>query len=88
VLWALVRSVGLYPAGSILLAESGYILLSLSPNPKDLRRPNCRVLVRPDGTPEPEENPTLWEPMPSTDRVVQVLRPEHYQKSGEMLAAA
>jgi len=88
VLWALIRTVGLYPAGSILLTESQHVALSLSPNPNDLRRPNCRVLVRPDGTPEPEEGATMWEPMPVTERVVRVLNPDDIAvKSGEYLAA-
>jgi HD-GYP domain-containing protein (c-di-GMP phosphodiesterase class II) len=88
VLWALIKTVGLYPPGSILLTESGHVVLSVSPNPADLRRPTCRVLVRPDGTPEPEENATTWDPMASTEQVVQVLRPEdHPVKASDYLAA-
>jgi HD-GYP domain-containing protein (c-di-GMP phosphodiesterase class II) len=88
VLWALVRTVGLYPAGSMLQTESGHMVLSLSPNVSDLRRPHCRVLVLPDGTVVPEEEAILWTPMPETERVVRVLRPDEYQLStGEMLAA-
>lgn len=88
VLWALVRTIGLFPAGSLLQTESGHVVLSLSPNANDLRRPHCRVLVLPDGTPIPEEDPLLWSPMPEHERVVRVLSPDEYQiDTGEMLAA-
>ena len=88
VLWALARTTGLYPAGSMLQTESGYVVLSMSPNPKDVRRPFCRVLVRPDGTLEPEEGAELWNPMPAAENVVRVLRPEeHVTDVGELLAA-
>jgi HD-GYP domain-containing protein (c-di-GMP phosphodiesterase class II) len=87
-LWALAKTVGLYPPGSVLVTESGYVVLALSPNPADIRRPNSRVLVRPDGTMEPDENAETWNPMPATEHVVRVLRPEeHSVKTGELLAA-
>lgn len=88
VLWALVRTVGLYPPGSVLHTESGYVVLSMSPNPADLRRPYCRVLVRPDGTAEPEDHPETWDPMGPGENVVRVLRPEeHPIGTSELLAA-
>ena len=87
-LWALARTVGLYPPGSVLLTQSGSIVLSLSPNPADLRRPNCRVLVRPDGTAEPDEGGETWHPMPAGERVARVLQPEEVTvNTGEILAA-
>jgi HD-GYP domain-containing protein (c-di-GMP phosphodiesterase class II) len=76
VLWSLVRTVGLYPAGSVLLTRSNHVALSVSPNPADLRRPFCRVLVRPDGTALPDDLEEIWSPMPATDAVTRVLRPE------------
>ena len=88
VLWSLVRTVGLYPAGSVLLTAGGYVALALSPNPQDVTRPHCRVLLRPDGTSPTEEAPELWDPMPAGDHVQRVLRPEERPTdSGEMLAA-
>jgi HD-GYP domain-containing protein (c-di-GMP phosphodiesterase class II) len=88
VLWALARTVGLYPAGSMLQTDSGYVVLAMSPNPKDVRRPFCRVLVRPDGTMEPEEGAETWNPIPDSEHVVRVLRPEeHVTDVGELLAA-
>ena len=76
VLWSLVRTVGLYPAGSMLLTQSNHVVLSVSPNPDDLRRPYCRVLVWPDGTPLPEDAEVTWDPMPPEESVQRVLRPE------------
>ena len=88
VLWALVRTVGLYPAGSVMLTQSGHIVLSISPNPADLRRPNCRVLVRPGGDMVPEDQTELWEPMPASESVVRVVQPEERSvNTGELLAA-
>ncbi len=88
VLWALVRTVGLYPAGSVLHMDSGHLVLSLSPNPEDSRRPFCRVLVEPDGSAPPRDCEDLWSPMPADVRVVRVLRPEeHTFPVAEALAA-
>jgi HD-GYP domain-containing protein (c-di-GMP phosphodiesterase class II) len=88
VLWALVRTVGLYPAGSVLLTDSGHMVVALSPNPHDLRRPHCRVLVRPDGSAPPEDAPEMWSPMPAERSVVRALRPEeHSVNTSEYLAA-
>lgn len=88
VLWALVKSVGLYPAGTVLQTASGHVVLVTSPNPKDGLRPHCRVLVRPDGSAPAEDAPELWEPMPDGDRAVRVLLPEEYKgKTSDLLAA-
>jgi len=88
VLWALVRTVGLYPAGCVLVTNSQHVLLSVSPNPKDLRRPVCRVLAHPDGTAPPEEPGEWWTPMPDSEEVVRVLKPEETQHdTGSSLAA-
>ncbi|HTM57851.1 MAG TPA: HD domain-containing phosphohydrolase, partial [Candidatus Udaeobacter sp.] len=88
VLWALVRTIGLYPAGSVLQTSSGMIVLAMSPNPEDLNRPICRVLVRADGSVPPEDQPEMLEPMPATENVVRVIRPEESPvKTSELLAA-
>jgi HD-GYP domain-containing protein (c-di-GMP phosphodiesterase class II) len=88
VLWALLKTVGLYPPGSVLLTESGHVVLSISPNPKDLRRPHCRVMVHPDGSFAPQDEAVHWDPMPASERVVRVLPPEeHMVSTSELLAA-
>ena len=88
VLWSLVRTVGLYPAGSMLLTESNHVVLAVSPNPADLRRPVCRVLVRPDGTALPEDAEELWDPMPPHESVLRVLRPEETTMDAQERLAA
>ena len=86
-LWALVRTVGVYPAGSVLHLDSVSRAV-LSPNPQDVRRPNCRVLVRPDGTPAEENAVEEWTPMPAERSVTRVLKPEEYASpTAEHLAA-
>jgi hypothetical protein len=48
----------------------------------------CRVLVRPDGSAPPEDQPEEWTPMPAERSVVRVLRPEEYAfNTAEQLAA-
>jgi HD-GYP domain-containing protein (c-di-GMP phosphodiesterase class II) len=87
-LWGLVRTIGLYPAGSVLHTDSGHIALALSPNPDDARRPFCRVLVDPDGNPPGAEQAEEWSPMPASVNVVRVLRPEEFGlATAEQLAA-
>lgn len=88
VLWALVQTVGLYPAGTLMVTRSGYLVLALSPNADDLRRPQCRVLGRPDGTVPPEGTPELWEPMPAGEQVARVIPPEEMNVDGNLLLAA
>jgi HD-GYP domain-containing protein (c-di-GMP phosphodiesterase class II) len=86
--WALVRTVGLYPPGTVMITSSGTAVLSMTPNPDDLTRPHCRVLVHPDGGVEPDENGETWSPMPAHEQVVRVLRPEDLQIStADYLAA-
>lgn len=88
VLWALVRTVGLYPAGTVLQTSGNHVVLVTSPNPKDVTRPFCRVLVRPDGTAPAEDAPERWEPMPDSEHAVRVLKPEEHQhNTNELLAA-
>ncbi len=88
VLWSLVRTVGLYPAGSMLLTRSNHVVLAVSPNPKDLRRPFCRLLVRPDGTPLPEDAEETWNPMPESESVLRVLQAEETTIDTQELLAA
>ena len=88
VLWALVRSVGLYPAGTVLQTASRHVVLCVSPNPKDVTRPNCRVLVRPDGSVPAEDAPEPWDPMPATENALRVINPEEHKIATSDLLAA
>ncbi len=88
VLWALLRSVGLYPAGTLLETRSGYVVLSLSPNPGDARRPFCRVLERPDGIRLGDDVVETWDPMPPHEAVARVRSPEEWpDETSDLLAA-
>jgi HD-GYP domain-containing protein (c-di-GMP phosphodiesterase class II) len=87
VLWALVQGIGLYPAGSVLRTTSGCLAMSTAPNPQDLRRPVCRVLVHPDGESVLDRG-EIWNPMPASESVAHVLEPgEHPFDVNELLAA-
>ncbi len=88
VVWALIKTVGLYPAGTVMLTESGCVVMSLSPNPRDLRRPHCRVLLRPDSSPQGPESPEVWDPMPADERVARALDPEEFAVDTNALLAA
>jgi HD-GYP domain-containing protein (c-di-GMP phosphodiesterase class II) len=88
VLWALVQSVGLYPAGTLIRTHSGHLVLSLNNDREDLRRPVCRVLAHPDGTPELEGRPEIWDPMPREESVARVIPPEEFDAEVDRLLAA
>ena len=87
-LWALVNTVGLYPAGTLLTTNTGHLVVSLSPNPDDRRRPSCVVLARPDGTMPPDSAPETWNPMPDGVVVARVVDPDEFEGEVERLLAA
>ena len=87
VLWALVKTVGLYPAGTVMQTTSGHTVLAMSPNPADVTRPTCRVLLDPSGVAPEEGESDVWEPMPPSEAVTRVLRPEEHQTNTEQLLA-
>src|SRR5262249_8713480 len=87
-LWALLRTVGLYPPGTAVVLDSGHIALSLAPNPENHRRPSVRIVLRPDGSLAPQDQPEDWCPMADDRRVERVLRPEELNAdAAEYLAA-
>jgi HD-GYP domain-containing protein (c-di-GMP phosphodiesterase class II) len=88
VLWALVKTVGLYPAGTVMQTNSGHLVLAMSPNPADVTRPTCRVLMGPGGVAPAEGQGEFWEPMPAAESVRRVLPPEEHQTNTEQLLAA
>lgn len=87
-LWALVRTIGLYPAGTIMLTPSGYMLLSTNPNPLDPARPQCKVLSRPDGSMPMDPDSSVWDPMPPDESVARVMLPEEFEFEVDQLLAA
>ena len=88
VLWALIKTVGLYPAGTVMQTNSGHVVLAMSPNPKDVTRPVCRVLLNPGGTAPAEGELDVWDPMSPEESVKSVLSPEEHKTDTEKLLAA
>jgi HD-GYP domain-containing protein (c-di-GMP phosphodiesterase class II) len=86
-LWALIRTVGVYPAGTVMRTRSGHVVLSVSPG-ADPHFPRCRVLCWPDDRIVDETTPVFWEPMPADESVIEVLAPEQYPMPIEPLHAA
>jgi len=88
VLWGLVQSIGLYPAGTVMRTRSGHVVLSVSPNPRDTRRPFCRVISRPGDTRADSGATDRWDPMPEDEVVERVLYPEEHGLPVDLLLAA
>ena len=87
VLWGLVKSIGLYPAGTVMRTHSGHVVLSVSPNPFDTRRPFCRIIARPGG--EWDAGATeRWDPMPDGEQVESILLPEEHGLPIDVMLAA
>jgi HD-GYP domain-containing protein (c-di-GMP phosphodiesterase class II) len=87
-LWALLRTIGLYPPGTLLLLDSGEVVLSLTPNPADVRRPTVRVVLRAGGSPAPHDPPEDWSPLPAERRVERVLPPQEVAADAQEYLAA
>ena len=86
VLWALVNTVGLYPAGTLMRMESGRVLLSIAPNTENPRRPLCRELsTSPTAAAAPRAPDVVLD---ADDRVLRVLAPEDVDVDVEEQLAA
>ncbi len=88
VLWVLIKTVGLYPAGTVLLTTCGHTVVSIGSNPVDFRRPPVRVVLYPDGTTPQDEAPDVWDPLPVERSVARVMRPEELGFEVDGLMAA
>lgn len=85
VLGALVRTVGLYPAGTVFQTNAGRLMLSIAPNSADPTRPLCRDLMAPlDPSGERPADVLL----PDGEKVVRVISPEELDVNVEGLLAA
>jgi HD-GYP domain-containing protein (c-di-GMP phosphodiesterase class II) len=69
ILWALVRTVGFYPAGQIVELDDGALGRVLAPNVEDPARPHVRVMTTPEKVLLAEEEQTELRPL-AGDRVV------------------
>ena len=89
VVWALVRTVGLYPAGSVMLTAVGPRGAERQPEPRTTcGRPFCRVLLRPDLSMPGPGSPEVWDPMPDDEQVARTLDPEEFPVDTNALLAA
>jgi HD-GYP domain-containing protein (c-di-GMP phosphodiesterase class II) len=86
--WALLQAVGHYPAGTVMELRSGFTVLSQSPGSGDPRRPNVRVLARPDGSLADDGAAETWDPLPDHEVVVRVVPPEEFDAVGSRRRAA
>jgi HD-GYP domain-containing protein (c-di-GMP phosphodiesterase class II) len=78
ILWALVRSVGIYPPGQLLELSDGSLAVVTSPDASDPARPNVRVVVDSSGVPFTRLEARELRPLPPELRVARVLRSEEY----------
>jgi HD-GYP domain-containing protein (c-di-GMP phosphodiesterase class II) len=77
-LWALVRSVGLYPPGQMVMMDDGSIALVLAPNPGDLARPHLRLVVDSLGKRIETDPPTEFRPLPADRNIRRALKAPEY----------
>ncbi|HUK63075.1 MAG TPA: HD domain-containing phosphohydrolase, partial [Dongiaceae bacterium] len=89
VLDSLVRTVGLYPAGTVLRTLSGRLLLAVHPNSADPARPVCRDLafeLSEESAEAMAQAPDA--PLPDDDPVACVVSPDDFYVDVEGLLAA
>jgi hypothetical protein len=92
-LWALVRSVGFYPAGQLVMLDDGFIATALAPNADDPARPHVRVILSAIGVRLPAGQQIEYRPLPPERRVVRALKIAEYpegvtgSEDGEQQAA-
>ncbi len=78
VLWALVRSVGLYPPGQIVELSDGRIAVVLAPNKEDPSRPHVRVIMDECGVPFSAIEAKELKPIPPELSVARALPADEY----------
>ena len=79
-LWALVKTVGLYPPGQLVELSDGSLALVQAPNPRALDRPNVKRITGPGGRALPPGDHEL-SPLPSSISVKRALRGEEYARA-------
>lgn len=82
ILWALVRTVGFYPAGQIVELDDGTFGRVLAPNAQDPARPHIRVMATAEGERIPEEEQPEYRPLPSDRAVRHALKYADYPDWG------
>jgi HD-GYP domain-containing protein (c-di-GMP phosphodiesterase class II) len=77
-LWALVQSVGFYPAGQIVELDDGCIGAVLAPNAQDPARPHIRLMLSSVGMRLPAVRQTEFRPLPPDRSVRRALKMAEY----------
>ncbi len=77
-LWALVRTVGFYPAPQIVVMDDDSIGRVLAPNADDPARPSVRVVTTPEGEPLPEDRQPEHRPLPADRSIRRALTYAEY----------
>lgn len=86
-LWALVRTVGLYPPGQMVELADGRIAIVLAPNPEDLARPHLRVVMDECGVPFSPIEAKEYKPLPATMAIRRALPASEYPQMPQNEAA-
>ena len=86
-MWALVQSVGYYPAGQIVELDDGSLAGVLAPNPSDPARPHVRVLDRSGGARVEQPQHSELRPIPPHRSVRRALWIAEYPEGAEALLA-
>ncbi len=77
-LWALVRSVGFYPAGQVVELDDGSVGTVLAPNAEDPARPHLRVVLSTVGARLPADRQIEYRPLPPDRSVRRAFRIADY----------
>ncbi len=78
ILWALVRSVGVYPPGQLLELSDGSLAVVTSPDAADPARPNVRVVMDSSGVPFTRLEARELRPLPPGLNVARVVCADEY----------
>jgi HD-GYP domain-containing protein (c-di-GMP phosphodiesterase class II) len=86
--WALVQTLGFYPPGQLVRLLDGSVARVLSPNPKDLARPNVQVVINAAGRRLPPEQMKELAPLPRDLAVHRPVRGHELTDDGPKRSAA
>jgi HD-GYP domain-containing protein (c-di-GMP phosphodiesterase class II) len=77
-LWALVQTVGFYPAGQLVELDDCSVAFVLHPNPNDLARPHVRVVREPNGEVVTHGKPREFRPIPNDTQIKRAIPGDEY----------
>lgn len=86
-LWALVQTVGFYPAGQLVELDDRSVAIVIQPNPNDLMRPHVRIVREPNGDLVRSGTPREMRPIPNDTQVKRAIPGAEYPAILEPRAA-